>query len=74
MPRSIAGRNTFWLAFGGTLLHPLFDHLDSRRLNDHSPESESIVRLMIEMENLLIENGVLQSDFLPGVYGLKPAN
>jgi SAM-dependent methyltransferase len=57
--------------FGGTLLHPLFDHLNSRKLNDGSPESVSIVRMLIEMENTLIASGVLKNDFLLGIYGQK---
>ena len=58
--------------FGGTLLHPLFDHLNSKKLNDSSAESTSIVRLLIEMENTLIKNNVLKNDFMFGVYGHKP--
>jgi hypothetical protein len=54
--------------FGGALLHPLFDHLNSGRLADGSPESNTIVRLLIETENLLTDAGLLPNDFLFGLY------
>jgi hypothetical protein len=52
--------------FGGTVLHPIFDQLNGRKLSDGSPESESIVRLLIEIEELLLENNVLLHDFCFG--------
>jgi ubiquinone/menaquinone biosynthesis C-methylase UbiE len=57
--------------FGGALLHPLFDHLNSARLGDGSPESNTIVRLLIETENLLTNAGVLPHDFRFGLYQLR---
>jgi ubiquinone/menaquinone biosynthesis C-methylase UbiE len=54
--------------FGGALLHPLFDHLNSARLNDGSPESDAIVRLLIQTENLLTEAGALPQDFCFGLF------
>jgi ubiquinone/menaquinone biosynthesis C-methylase UbiE len=52
--------------FGGALLHPIFDHLDCNRLNDGSPESSSIVHLLIETENFLTEARVLDHNFCWG--------
>ncbi len=54
--------------FGGAILHPIFDHLNSIRLNDGSAESASIVRLIIEFENMLTAKGVVGHDFVIGVY------
>lgn len=52
--------------FGGALLHPIFDYLNGDRLNDGSPESSSIVRLLIEAENFLTEARVLDHNFCWG--------
>ncbi|MUZ73328.1 methyltransferase domain-containing protein [Agrobacterium vitis] len=54
--------------FGGALLHPLFDHLNGAKLADGSHESETIVRLLIQMENSLAAAGSLPNDFMFGVY------
>jgi hypothetical protein len=59
--------------FGGALLHPLFDHLNSARLADGSPESDTIVRLLIETENLLTNAGALPHDFRFGLYQPRSA-
>lgn len=55
--------------FGGALLHPLFDCLDTARINDRSPESDSIVGLLIEADRALTKQ--LGSDFRFGVYTKK---
>jgi ubiquinone/menaquinone biosynthesis C-methylase UbiE len=52
--------------FGGALLQPAFTLLDGDRLNDGSPESSSIVRLLIEAENTLTEARVLEHNFCWG--------
>ncbi|OOG63098.1 hypothetical protein B0E45_29845 [Sinorhizobium sp. A49] len=57
--------------FGGAILHPIFDHLNSVRLNDGSVESVSIVRMLIEIENRLQASGAIPNDFLLGVYQHK---
>jgi 2-polyprenyl-3-methyl-5-hydroxy-6-metoxy-1,4-benzoquinol methylase len=49
--------------FGGALLHPLFTCLNARKLNDGSPESETISSLLAEMDSLLAEHRVLPHDF-----------
>jgi SAM-dependent methyltransferase len=48
--------------FGGALLHPLFQMLNADKLADGSPESQTVVRLLIAMENMLMQAGVLGSD------------
>jgi hypothetical protein len=52
--------------FGGALLQPAFTLLDCDRLNDGSPESSSIVRLLIESENVLTEARALEHNFCWG--------
>jgi ubiquinone/menaquinone biosynthesis C-methylase UbiE len=52
--------------FGGALLQPAFTLLDCDRLNDGSPESSSIVRLLIESENALTEARALEHNFCWG--------
>lgn len=49
--------------FGGPILHPIFDYLDGKRLGDGSPEAESVVGLLVEIEEILLEQGVLPHDF-----------
>jgi len=49
--------------FGGALLHPIFDHLDSKRLSDGSAESQTIVNMLVTLEKMLIEAGSLPHDF-----------
>lgn len=55
--------------FGGALLHPLFDCLNGARINDRSPESDSIVSLLIEADRALTKQ--LGSDFRFGAYTKK---
>jgi SAM-dependent methyltransferase len=54
--------------FGGALLHPMFDLLNSGKLNDGSDDSMTVVNMLIEIENQLQSNGILPSDFMFGVY------
>ena len=54
--------------FGGAVLHLLYPCLNHERLVDGSPESNSIIRLLIEADRLLYEDtGYLPSDFYVGV-------
>lgn len=52
----------------GALLHPLFGYLNGDRINDRSPESQSLTRMLITMEDELTRAGVLQHDFMFGIY------
>ena len=58
-------------AFGGALLHPLFSMLNAEKLADGSPESETVVGLLIAIENMLMRAGVLGSDFCIGFAGRR---
>jgi len=54
--------------FGGAVLHMLYRCLDHKKMTDGSPESESIIRLLIEVERMLYEDaGYLPSDFHIGI-------
>jgi ubiquinone/menaquinone biosynthesis C-methylase UbiE len=54
--------------FGGAVLHMLYRCLDHRKMTDGSPESESIVRLLIEADRVLYEDAAwLPSDFHVGI-------
>ncbi len=54
--------------FGGAVLHMLYRSLDSKKMTDGSPESESIMRLLIEVDRMLYEDaGYLPSDFHVGI-------
>ena len=54
--------------FGGAVLHMLYKSLDHRKLTDGSPESESVMRLLIEVDRMLYEDaGYLPSDFHVGI-------
>lgn len=58
----------FLRPFGGAMLHMLYPCLNHERLNDGSPESESIVRLLIEADRILYEDArYLPSDFHVGI-------
>jgi O-antigen biosynthesis protein len=50
--------------FGGTLLHPLYPLLDHREMSKKSPERESLIRLLMEFEQILIEEAVIETDFI----------
>ncbi len=49
--------------YGGTVLHPLYPLLRHDAMTKPTPEMQSIVRLLIEFEAILVEKGVLASDF-----------
>jgi len=49
---------------GGGLLHPIFGHLNANKINDGSPESTSLVAMLIALENELTAAGVLGHDFI----------
>ena len=54
--------------FGGAVLHMLYPCLDHKKMTDGSPESESIMRLLIEVDRMLYEDaGYLPSDFHVGI-------
>ena len=54
--------------FGGAVLHMLYRCLDNKKVTDGSPESESVIRLLIEVDRMLYEDtGYLPSDFHVGV-------
>lgn len=52
----------------GGLLHPLFGYLNGDRINDGSPESQSLTKMLITMEDELTRAGALQHDFMFGIY------
>ncbi len=54
--------------FGGALLHPMFDLLNSTKLNDASDDSNTVVQMLIEIENQLQVAKIIPSDFMVGVY------
>jgi O-antigen biosynthesis protein len=54
----------FCRPFGGTILHPLYPLLNHDQMSRPTAESRSIMRLLAEFEALLIEKGVLESDFV----------
>ena len=50
--------------FGGQLLHPLYSLLDHNQLAQRDPKTETILRLLLEFENILMEMpGGLETDF-----------
>jgi len=54
--------------YGGAVLHMLYNCLNHRKVTDGSPESESVIRLLIEVDRLLYEDaGYLPSDFHVGI-------
>jgi SAM-dependent methyltransferase len=54
--------------FGGAILHMLYRCLNHEKLVDGSPESLSIVRLLIEVDRMMYqETGYLPSDFHVGI-------
>ncbi len=54
--------------FGGAVLHMLYRCLDHKKMTDGSPESESVIRLLIEVDRMLYEEtGYLPSDFHVGI-------
>lgn len=53
---------------GGGLLHPLFTCLNASRVNDGSPESQTLVEMLILLEDELTRAGAIGHDFMFGVY------
>ena len=54
--------------FGGAILHMLYRCLDHKKMTDGSPESKSVIRLLIEVDRMLYEEtGYLPSDFHVGI-------
>jgi len=54
----------FCRPFGGTVLHPLYPLLRHDEMSKPTPEMQTIVRLLMEFEAILVEKGVLASDFV----------
>jgi len=51
-------------SFVGQLLHPLYSLLDHHQLEQRDPKTETILRLLLEFENILMEiPGGLETDF-----------
>ena len=50
--------------FNGTVMHPLYPLLDARLTNTDAPDFDSIVRMILLIEDLLIRANVLPSDFV----------
>jgi ubiquinone/menaquinone biosynthesis C-methylase UbiE len=50
--------------FNGTVIHPLYPLLDARRTNANEPDFDSIVRMILWIEDFLIRGQVLSSDFI----------
>lgn len=53
--------------FGGTLLHPLYPWLRTEAFPEGDPCAETILGLLLEMEVVLIEEKVLESDFVMSI-------
>ena len=49
--------------FNGTVMHPLYPLLDARLTNTDAPDFDSIVRMILWIEDYLIREKVLSSDF-----------
>ncbi|HMG04205.1 MAG TPA: class I SAM-dependent methyltransferase [Chthoniobacterales bacterium] len=50
--------------FNGTIMHQLYPLLDARLTNTNTPDFDSIVRMILLMEDILIREKVLPSDFV----------
>jgi SAM-dependent methyltransferase len=50
--------------YGGTVLHPLYPLLRHDAMAKSTPEIQTVMRLLIEVEAILVEKGVLASDFV----------
>jgi SAM-dependent methyltransferase len=50
--------------FNGTLMHPLYPLLDARLTNTAAPDFDSIVRMILWIEDFLIRGKLLSSDFI----------
>jgi len=49
---------------GGSILHPLYPFLDHEKFISRKYETDTILKLIIEFEAILIENSILDSDFM----------
>jgi SAM-dependent methyltransferase len=49
--------------FNGTVMHPLYPLLDARLTNTGAPDFDSLVRIILWIEDFLIREKVLSSDF-----------
>jgi hypothetical protein len=65
--------------FNGTVMHPLYPLLDARLTNANAPDFDSILRMILWIEDFLIREKVLSSDFAFAICrsknraGLSPA-
>jgi len=50
--------------FGGAIMHPLYPLLNNELFSTPTPDAESILRLLLEIEQILLETGVLPTDFV----------
>lgn len=50
--------------FHGTIMHQLYPLLNSDLTNEGHEDFDSIVRLLLAFEDVLVEHGVIQSDFV----------
>ena len=50
--------------YGGAVLHPLYPLLRHDAMAKSTPEIQTVMRLLIEVEAILVEKGVLASDFV----------
>ena len=50
--------------FNGTVMHQLYPLLDGRLTNTNAPDFDSLVRMILLMEDLLIRGNFLSSDFV----------
>jgi SAM-dependent methyltransferase len=49
--------------FGGGLLHPMYPLLNDAFFRSGDPAGEAVLRLLLELEAIFMEEGVLESDF-----------
>ena len=49
------------------MVHPLFDILDAERFADGSPSYRAVISMLVETEDLLTENGIIDSDICFGI-------
>lgn len=49
--------------FGGTILHNLYPLLNHEKFRERNPQNDSIINLLIKIEDILIDEKVLESDF-----------
>ncbi|PGH59194.1 hypothetical protein CRT60_00725 [Azospirillum palustre] len=64
---------SFLKATAGPILHRYYSHLNHDFANSHTPEAETIMNLLIFIEEILLKNQVLDPDFHIGICKLKKA-